>query len=148
MSDPGICKKYGKLPALVAAYTVPMGFGGAINYALYQSVESAASAANFSMYTGAIGFVTAIIAHDHSDVDLRKKGVGITRGAAITRRRQAIAYAIPALCLSTFAASFNYNGLDTQTQSFPTEQSDADGQNPDRLKQKMLPNQHHLTPLH
>ena len=130
MSYPGFCAKYNSAVMAPIAFGIPALIGAAVNFGIYQSVESASYSALYANNAGGLGFISAYIAHAFSDVDLRKKQVGMTRGAKITRQRQAIAYAIPTVILATVIGSFNHEAEDKKRQSYPTESVSDNNQNP------------------
>ena len=121
MSYPGICDTYGKGPTMVTAYSAPAVTSSLANFALYQSFEGAQVAFAGGFMAGVIGFGAGFLAHFISDAELKRNHVGMTRGARLTRRRQFVAYAVPAVFLTYNAASVDYKALETPPQEFPVE---------------------------
>jgi len=95
MSYPGFCVKYGEDKMMLLVYSAPPILNAAFLIASSASVERALVTSVIAFCAGFGGLCTAVIAHEISDSILSRRGVGLTRGANITKWVQAAAYSLP-----------------------------------------------------
>lgn len=87
---PGLCGKYGHGKMLLGAYATPVIVQTAINAVAFADMFNSASA--FALQSGAVGGLGAVIAHSLANRYAGRRAMGLTRGAALARRWQAITY--------------------------------------------------------
>lgn len=100
---PGFCDKYGEGEMWVLGFTTPLAINTAIQFSKSAQIENIAITGCIAAFAGMTGALWGNLSHFPSHVILTKKGMGITKGAKITKQIQAATYAVPV----TLALMFN-----------------------------------------
>jgi len=113
----GLCGKYGEGKMFLLAYAAPPILNAAFQIAKSAPAEHIMLTTLIALGGAQLGFTAATMVHRISDRILSHRGIGLTRGAKITKRFQAAAYALPISLALIFSVVSDPGQKDIQTTS-------------------------------